>query len=164
MEDQIMKKSILFIMFIMTAFVFKALATEKVCYVTAEGKTYFGQDLKQGLFKTKIVSADGKVFKVRNHDISAYSDGKHQYEKLPVICENNDTVCMALMEYLTSRDGLKLYRYTSYSEDIDLPTNTYRKAHEHYGYFVFKDGKFYLRIDEKNASAAFPFFGIDVIS
>lgn len=146
------------------AFVFKALATEKVCYVTAEGKTYFGQELKHGLFKTKIVSADGNVYKVRNHDIDVISDGRHLYEKLPVICENNDTLCMALMEYITSRDGLRLYRYTGYTEDVNPVTNTFRKAHERFGYFVFKDGKFYLRLDEKNAATAFPFFGINVIS
>jgi hypothetical protein len=159
-----MKKSIMVISLIMMAIVFRAMAIEKVCYVIADGKTYFGQELKQGLFKTKIVSSDGVVFKVRNNDIEAYSDGKHQFERLPVICENNDTLCTAMMEYLTTRDGLKLYRYTCYAEDVDPATNTYRKAHEQYGYFVFKDGKFYLRIDAKNAASAFPFFGINVIS
>jgi hypothetical protein len=151
-------------MFIMMAIGINALASEKVCYITANGNTYFGQELKQGLFKTKIVSADGKIIKVKNHAIDAYSDGKHQFEKLPVICENNDTMCIAMMEYLTSREGLKLYRYTCFYEENDPATSTYKKAHEHYGYFVFKDGKFYLRIDEKNAASTFPFFGINVIS
>ncbi|MEI6748953.1 MAG: hypothetical protein ACOYMF_00350 [Bacteroidales bacterium] len=159
-----MKKSIFIIMFIMVAIGIKSMAAEKVCYVSANGNTYFGKELKQGLFKTKIVSADGKVFKVKNHDINSYSDGKHQFEKLPVICENNDTLCMAMMEYITSRNGLKLYRYTCLSEGNDLLTSTFRKAHKNYGYFVFKDGKFYLRINEKNAAATFPFFGIEVIS
>jgi hypothetical protein len=159
-----MKKSILITALIMLAYGTMAYAGEKVCYLTANGNTYFGMNLKQGLFKTKIVSTDGKMFKVKNREIDAFSDGNHLYEKLPVICENNDTVCMAMMEYLTSREGLKLYRYTCFYEDNDASTSTFKKASEHYGYFVFKDGKFYLRIDEKNASEAFPFFGIDVIS
>jgi hypothetical protein len=159
-----MKKITFLIMFIMIAFGINAIAGEKVCYVTSNGNTYFGNELKQGLFKTKIVAADGKVYKVKNHEIDAYSDGQHQFEKLPVICEKNDTVCLALMEYLTTREGLKLYRYTCFSEDKDPLTNTYQNAHKNYGYFVFKDGKFYLRIDEKNAGVVFPFFGIDVIS
>jgi hypothetical protein len=159
-----MKKSILIAAFIIMAVVIKSLAAEKVVYVTANGNTYFGQELKQGLFKTKIVSSEGQIYKVKNHDIAAYSDGKHLYEKLPVICENNDTMCLAMMEYITQRDGLRLYRYTCYKGDNDPATNTYRKTQAHYGYFVFKDGKFYLRIDEKNAATAFPYFGIDVIS
>jgi hypothetical protein len=32
-----------------------------------------------------------------------------------------------------------------------------------YSYYVFKDGKFYLRIDETNAEATLPFFGIKVL-
>jgi uncharacterized protein YxeA len=159
-----MKKSLVIIIFVMMAIGIKALATEKVCYVAANGNIYFGKEIKQGLFKTKIVSADGKMYKVKNHEIDAYSDGKHQFEKLPVIGENNDTVCIAMMEFLTSRGGLKLYRYSCYAEDNDPQSATYRKSHQHYGYFVFKDGRFYLRIDEKNAAATFPFFGIDVIS
>jgi hypothetical protein len=159
-----MKKSICIVIFIMMAIGIKVIAGEKVCYVTSNGNTYFGKELRQGLFKTKIVSADGKVIKVKNKDIDAISDGKHLFEKLPMICENNDTVCMAMMEYLTSRDGLKLYRYTCYSEDNDPLTNTYQQVHQQFGYFVFKDGKFYLQIDEKNAETTFPFFGIDVIS
>ena len=159
-----MKKLIFIIMFIMIVFGIKARAGEKVCYVTSNGISYFGHELRQGLFKTKIVAADGKVYKLKNNEIDAYSDGRHQFEKLPVICGNNDTLCLALMEYLTSRDGLKLYRYTCYAEDKDPLTNTYRSAHQNYGYFVFKEGRFYLRIDEKNAGEVFPFFGIDVIS
>ena len=159
-----MKKLTLIIMLITMSVGIKAVAGEKVCYITSNRNTYFGQELKQGLFKTKIISADGKVFKVKNREIDAYSDGQRLFEKLPVICETNDTICFAMMEYLTSRDGLKLYRYTCFYEENDPLTCTYQKAHEHYGYFVFKDGKFYLRIDEKNAATTFPFFGIDVIS
>lgn len=158
-----MKKSILIILLLMMAFGIKVLAGEKVCYVIAKGNTYIGQELKIGLVKTKVFTLDGQVVVIKNREIDAYCDGKRLYERMPVICEKNDTICSALMEFVTSRNGLRLYRYTCITEDIDPAKCTFRKMHEHYAYFVFQNGKMYLRInDPKTALTALPFFGVEI--
>jgi len=129
----------------------KAIAgSDDACYVKTGDKVYFGQDLKMGLTHVKIISPDGTVVKVNNHDITAYKHHNKLYELLPVICEKGDTICKAFLEYMTSRSGLNLYRYTC-CEGCNVVK---------YAYFVFKDGKYYLRIDKYNADAIMPFFGI----
>jgi|APDOM4702015023_1054809.scaffolds.fasta_scaffold84868_1 hypothetical protein len=148
-----MKKSIAIIVLILLSFGINAMAGGKsTSYVKAGGKVYFGQDLKMGLFNMKIISDDGNTVKIPNRDVEAYMHDSRLFERLPVICENNDTLCFALMEYITSRSGLKLYRYCCYE------TNEPR-----YGYYVFNNGRLYLRIDPKNALTALPFFGVDIM-
>jgi len=115
----------------------KAIAgSDDACYVKTGDKVYFGQDLKMGLTHVKIISPDGTVVKVNNHDITAYKHHNKLYELLPVICEKGDTICKAFLECCEGCNVVK------------------------YAYFVFKDGKYYLRIDKYNADAIMPFFGI----
>jgi hypothetical protein len=134
---------------------------ENISYVKVDGQTYFGNDIKAGIFKTKLITADGNVMKFANQKIESLMHEGHMYEMMPVICADNSTKCLALMEYVAVRDGFKLYRYTCYKGNcID---NTGDDQSEDY-YFVFKDGKFYLRIDQTNAASALPFFGINILS
>jgi hypothetical protein len=148
-----MKKSFAIIAFILLCFGINVMAGgESTSYVKANGKVYFGQDLKTGLLKMKIISSDGSVIKVSNRDVEAYMHDSRLFERLPVVCDNNEILCEAMMEYITSRSGLKLYRY--FHTEMNVSS---------YSYYVFKDGKFYLRIDETNAEATLPFFGIKVL-
>lgn len=148
-----MKKSIVIIALILICTGIQAMAGgESVNYVKAGGKVYFGKNIKFGLFNTKVIDADGTITKVPNRKVEACMHNSKLYERLPVVCENNDTTCLAMMEYITSRAGLKLYRYDSYPE---------KKSR--YEYFVFKDNKFYLRINQDNALSILPFFGVEVL-
>ena len=148
-----MKKSFAIIAFVLLCFGINAMAGgESISYVKANGKVYFGTDLKTGLLFTKIISGEGTAIKIPNRDVDAYMHDSRLYERLPVVCENNEVLCEGMMEYITTRSDLKLYRY------LHCELNGIR-----YGYFVFKDGKLYLRIDEANAESTLPFFGIKVI-
>lgn len=125
---------------------------ESISYVKAGGKVYFGQNLKRGLFNIKIISTDGTVLRIPNQQVTAYMHDSKLFEYLPVVSENKDTLCFAMMEYITSRSGLKLYRYSCYDKNVTS-----------YGYFVFKDNKFYLSINKENAASTLPFFGVEII-
>jgi len=145
-----MKKSIFIIALILMGFGIKAVAgNPDVCYVKTADKVYFGQDLKMGLLTTKIVSADGTITKVKTNEVKSYMHDNRLFELMPLICEEGDTMCYDFMEYLTSRSGLKLYRYRC-CMNCDV----------RYGYFVFKDDKLHLRVNLMNAEAVLPFFGI----
>lgn len=126
-----------------------AVGRESVTYLKTANEIYFGQDLKIGLLNSKIISSDGSVIKVPNRDVMSYMHNSRLFELLPVICEPGDTLCFAMMEYITTRSGLRLYRYNCYE-------NSGIKCH----YFIFKDGKYYLHIDQRNALTVLPFFGI----
>ena len=93
---------------------------------------------------------------------AVYRDGK-LYERLPVIYEGAVRGKTALMEYITSRNGLRLYKYCEYGECGDLLKCNYQPAHLQTVYYVFKDGAFYLLVDCKNAGTVLPFFGIKAI-
>ena len=150
-----MKKNwVLIIALTLICFGFKAIAVnpDDVCYVKTADKVYFGQDVKMGLVYTKVISADGTVAKLKTKEIKAVMHENKLYELLPVVCERYDTLCYAMLEYVTSRSGLKLYKYCCVAG-----------RDEKYGYFVFKDNKFYLRVDQNNAVAILPFFGIELI-
>ena len=123
--------------------------SKDVCYVKTADKVYFGQDIRKGILHTKIISADGNINTVDNEKITGIMHNNKIYEMLPVICENGDTLCHALLEYVTERSGLKLYKYCCHQQ-----------TDPRYGYFVFKDNKLYLRVNMINYTSVFPFFGV----
>jgi len=129
-----------------------AVIVEPATYVKTGDQVYFGQDLKMGLFNYKVIDADGVVTKIRNRDVVAYTHNSRHYESLPVICKTSDTLCFAMMEYVTQKSGLNLYRYANYED-----------GEARFEFFVFKNGEFYLRIDQENVKTTLPFFGIKVV-
>ena len=130
-----MKKTILLIAFMLICFGIKALAgNDETCFVKAGDKMYFGKDIKTGITHTKLISFDGSVAEFDNHEVTAYKHHNRLYMLMPVICDNNDVLCLAMMEYLNTKSGYSVFRYC-------CPKNTE-------AYFVYKDGKYYRRITE----------------
>ncbi len=85
------------------------------------------------------------------------------FERLPVMCKGAAANCTALMEYVTTRNGFRLYMLCDYGECGSLCDKTYKKAHLQVEYFVFKDGIFYLPVIKDNAASILPFFRIKVL-
>jgi hypothetical protein len=155
---KIMKRSIVFIILILLCIGMKVIAaTENDCYIQVGDKIYFGKDIKMGLVHTEVVLPDGTVAEVHNRDITAYRHHNKIYMMLPVICDRNDTLCMAMMEYITTRTGYSVFRYCCPYTDASYITCKKDV------YFVYKQGKFYRRINPENAEAELPAFGIKVI-
>jgi hypothetical protein len=148
-----MKNSIAFFALILLSSGLFAMAGNKsVSYVKTGNEIIFGQDLKIGMFNYKVIVSDGVVKKIPVRDVVAYSHNSQIFEYLPVMCESNRVVCHAMMELVSVKSGLNLYRYTCYLGETPR-----------YEYFIFKNGDFYLRIDQKNARTTLPFFGIKVV-
>ena len=156
-----MKKIFAMLLLVITALALRA-GEETTNYLTSGGKTYFCRKVRSGLFCANIVTSDGFTLKIPYSKVDAvYRDGK-LYERLPVIYEGAAQGKTALMEYITSRNGLRLYKYCEYGECGDLLRCNYKPAHLQVVYYVFKDGEFYLLVDCKNAASVLPFFGIKV--
>jgi len=135
---------------VLLCFGIKTVATKPdVCYVKTADKVYFGQDVKVRMIYTKIISSDGTVQKVKTNDVKAYMHDNKLFECMPLICPDGDTLCHAFMEKMSSRSGLNLYRYKCCSECGVTCI-----------YFVYKDDKLYLRVNQMNAESILPFFGI----
>ncbi|GAP43689.1 hypothetical protein TBC1_111846 [Lentimicrobium saccharophilum] len=157
-----MKKLIAVLLLVMTALALRA-GEETINYLTSGGKTYFCQKVRSGLFCANIVTSDGFTLKIPYSKVDSYFCKGKLYERLPVIYEGAAKGKTALMEYVTSRNGLRLYKYCEYGECGDLLKCNYQPAHLQVVYYVFKDGEFYLLVDCKNAATVLPFFGIKVI-
>jgi len=132
-------------------------ASPDECYVKTADKTYFGQDLKIGLIHTRIVQPDGTVTDIDNHDVIAYKHHDKLYMLMPVICDKSDTLCLAMMEYITTNKGCVIYRYCCKSKDDDKLSDATTNH-----FFLYKNGKFYKRIDE-DQTEALAAFGIKLI-
>ncbi len=149
-----MKNSILIVALILISFGAKAITGEKSSsYVKTDKEVYIGEDLKIGLFNTKVIAADGTVTKISNQDVVAYMHNSRLFEYLPVVNEDNKTTSLVKMELITTRGGLNLYRFCCYEHTLNS-----------YDLYIYKDGKFHLKIDKKNALTTLPFFGIRAIS
>jgi len=159
-----MKKLFALLLLVMFAFVMEASAgNETLNYVKSGGKTYFCEKVRLGLFCANIALEDGNTLKIPLSKVDAYFCKGNLYERLPMIRQGVATGCTAMMEYVTTRNGLRLYKYSEFNECGDLLDNTYKKPHLQTAYFVYKDGEFYLEVDKRNAPTVLPFFGIDVI-
>ena len=144
-----MKKSIVITALMLICFGIKAIAAgPEECYVKTADKTYFGQDLKIGLVHTRIVQPDGTFAEVNNRDVIAYKHHNQLFMLMPVICDKSDTLCMAMMEFVATKKGCAIFRYCCKSKDDDRLSDA-KTNH----FFLYKDGKFYKRIDEDQTEA-----------
>lgn len=157
-----MKKLSALLLMVMFVQVVKA-GSEATSYVTFDGKTYFCQEVKSGLLNMNLIMTDGTTLKVPIKMVESYSTKGHLYERLPTTCKDAPENGAVLMEYITSRNGFRLYKYSRMGSCGDLMDNSYEKAHLQYTFFIFKDGKFYLPVTRENAESILPFFGIQTI-
>jgi hypothetical protein len=129
-----MKKTIFIIALMQICFGMKVIAAnEGDCIVKVGDKAYIGKDIKMGALHTKLYAMDGTVTKFDNRDITAYRHHDKMYMLLPVICEYNDTTCMAMMQYIRTKADYSIFKYCC-PQNGDL-------------FFVYKDDKFYRRIN-----------------
>jgi hypothetical protein len=148
-----MKKVIFLFLSIITFSGLNSWAGKSIAYLKTKDKIYFGQEVKVGMFNTKITAADGTIVKIPNQEVNAYMQDSRLFELMPLSDNSNGTVKMDLMEKITSRDGLILYRYNSIKSEEPQSV-----------YYVFKDGKLHLICDESNLVSVLKFFAINVAS
>ncbi len=121
----------------------------EVNYIKSGEKVYFGKSIHIGLFNTRMELEDGSSILLPNKKVDAYSKGQRVFERLPILNESNQVQGFKMMELIKTRAGLNLYRSKISSSDGVC-----------YDWYVFKGGKLYLNLTEKNQSNVLPFFGL----
>ena len=159
-----MKKCLIIVVLCLLSAGLYAADKENISYVKTKGVTYFGTEVRPGLFNIRVITTDGSKVKVQNTEIQSVMHDGRLYELMPVVCKDNRVIRMAMMEYITSKDGLRLYRYSSCNKCCELEKGIITNTDAGDVYYVFKDGKFFLRIDETNAGATLSFFGLEIVS
>jgi hypothetical protein len=136
-------------------------ATES--FVIVGDETYFCESIYTGPSSFRITTTDGDDMKISTGRIDAYSYKGSYFEKMPVIDKNKDTAGWAFMQYLTSRDGFKLYRYCSTCTNFDPATGEIAPRSPIYRYYIFKDSKFVSVTDDHNVKPILKRFGVRVL-
>ncbi|MFN8135757.1 MAG: hypothetical protein U0Z17_11245 [Bacteroidales bacterium] len=157
-----MKKLSVILILVLSALMLKA-GGEATNYVTVNGKTYFCQTMKTGLLNMSLKLSEGTTMKVPFKNVDSYSLNGKLYERLPVMCKGAPANCTALMEYVTSRNGFRLYKFCKTQGHGEVCDGNFEKAHLEYIYFVFKDGKYYLPVTKDNMESILPFFGVKIL-
>lgn len=104
-----------------------------------------GEKLLLPMAQIKTIKANGKI-----------------YDKLPVYKNDKPTDKEAFMELVTTKRGLKLYKYYT---DIDSDNREFgfnvSVDYKMENYVVFKDGQFKTEINDSNYPAIFTYFGLN---
>jgi hypothetical protein len=148
-----MKKVMFLVLSMMVLYGLNAVAGESIGYVKTEGNIYFGQKVKIGISKTRIIASDGTVVKIPNHKVEAYMQDSHLFELMPVSYNSDASVKMDLLEKVTLKDGLALYRSTAT-----------KAGDAEFVYYVYQEGKLYLKCNELNTETVLQYFGINIAS
>jgi hypothetical protein len=153
--------TLLFLLFFMTTGLLAAQkSTEN--FVIIGDETYYCDEVHAGMAKTSIY-IDGKLrFKVPSYVISAYAQSGKFFEYLPVLNKNQDTTGWAFMQFITSHDGNRLYRYCSNCLKYDPVNATVAPIVPVYRYYVFRSGKFVSVSDDQDLQSQLAVFGVKV--
>lgn len=153
-----MKKLIAVLVFFSLGFV--NVAWGDMNYVSIDGKTYFSDEVKIGSSNLRITTDEGLTLKAPLKKVDAYMVNGRLFERLPLICTKGKTKGTALMEFVSQRNDLRLYKYCTLCENSELGCRFYDKSNLESVYFIYRNGELYLRIDQKNAATVLPFFHV----
>jgi hypothetical protein len=129
-------------------------------YIVVDNETFFCGDIHVGPSSFRVTTTDGNVKRISTARIDAYSQKGLLFERLPVINKKQDTAGWAYMQFISSRDGYKLYRYCSNCSQYDPSTGEIAPAAPVYRYYIFKDGKFITVTDDYNVKSLLRRFGV----
>ncbi|NVO21186.1 MAG: hypothetical protein HXX13_15900 [Bacteroidetes bacterium] len=133
-------------------------------YVIVGDETYFCDEIHVGPSSFRILTPDGDKMKISTAIIDAYSLRGALYEKLPVVNKNLDTTGWAYMQFISSRNGYKMYRYCSSCTQYDPFTGTIAPSNPIYRYYIFKNGRFITFTDDHNVKSLLSRFGVKLMS
>lgn len=84
-------------------------------YVVTNSDTIFCNKIAVGIFKTRCTLADGKKMKIDNKSINQYLMAGVMKKKMPVVMHGKETSKEAMMEYVTLKNGVCVYKYVYYN-------------------------------------------------
>jgi hypothetical protein len=146
-------------MFLFVSFALAVQAGKDLNYVSVNGKYYFSNAVKIGLSNIRFSTDNGMTLKAPLRKVDAIMvDGK-LLERLPVYCVDGKYKGTALMEFVSQRNGLKLYKYHP-TENPPLNCCFHDNSQKSCVFFIYKEGELYLHIDNQNAGTVFPFFHV----
>lgn len=153
-------KTILISCMMMFAVVALSANTAPDDYVKTKKNVIHYSKLTIGSTKAKLILDNGEKITLTNNEVIAYKKNGKIYEKVPLYYNNKSTNTEVFMEIIKYSNGMKLYRYNTYQQEVNLPYSA-SSIQPVEKYYVFKNGDYHLQLDEKNYKTVFAFFGIN---
>jgi|GEM_PF-1008407 hypothetical protein len=132
-------------------------------YVASTGEKLYCKKIQVGARNIKAVLENGQEVTVPTAQIKMYSLNGKTFEKLPVYMDGKFSKEHRFMEFVTTRAGLKLYKYSKYMEGYDKTSGAYMGITKVDYYQVFKGDEFYVEVTDRNYQTLFEFFRIKVV-
>ena len=129
-------------------------------YMVSTGEKLTCTKIQVGAKNIKATLENGEKVTVPISTVKMYSLNGKIYEKLPVFVDNKDSKQQMFMEFIATRAGLKLYKYTKYEEAADAVTGDYIGYTNVDHYVVFKGDQFHVELTERNYQTMFDFFRV----
>lgn len=131
-------------------------------YVKTKSDILYYSKLTLGPTKARLILDNGNKVTLMNNELIAYKKDGKLYEKVPLYNKNKPTNREVFMEVLKYTNGMKLYRYIAFEDDVNHPLaiGSSRLIEK---YYVFKNGNYHLQIDQANYKTVFAFFGINAV-
>lgn len=132
-------------------------------FVIIGNNTYYCDEVRVGRGFTRIYINGRQYCRVPSNLVNAYAEKGNFYEYLPVLNTHKDTTGWAFMQFVTSRDGYRLYRYCSNCLKYDPVTGIIEPIRPVFRYYIFKSGKFVSVTNDQNEQEQLASFGIKSI-
>jgi hypothetical protein len=159
-----MKKAIIISGIILCASLGQVFSRSASDVVVSDGITYFGEKIIPGTANIKMYNTSGEITKIPSRTVESFIKNGQVFVKLPVVTKANDTVGMAFMQYIANRSGLQLFRYCSNCLHYDPVESVIAPINLVYRYYIFKGGKYFMLLDEKEADTFLAFFRVKVFA
>jgi hypothetical protein len=113
--------------------------------------------LNNGSIKVRL--ENGKKVEVPVTDVTTYRYHGKTYEKLPVFVDNKYDHKCAFMQFVSTRGGLRLFKYTTWENPQGNDgSNLDVVKVDHYT--VYNGNQFWVSVDQRNYKTIMDFFGV----
>lgn len=157
-----MNRFILLIGTIMIGAVTLAAGVETNYYVKNTGEISNCKKIQFGTNDLKVECENGTILTIPKENIKAIRLNAVYYEKLPVFENNLKTDREEFMQFVKTRAGLRLYKYTAEIGNASGSAGFNVQGNKMDHFLVFKGDQFFVEITEKNYPTLFEFFGIAI--
>lgn len=133
-------------------------------YMMSTGEKLYCKKIQVGASNIRATLQNGEKVSIPTAMVKMYSLNGRIYEKLPVFVNNKYMKNNRFMEFVATRAGLKLYKYSEYEECINVATGAYQGVTKIDHYLVFKGDQPYVEVTDKNYQTLFDFFRVTYAS
>ncbi len=129
-------------------------------YMVSGGEKLYCKKIQVGNQYIKATLENGEKIVIPTSEVKMYRVNGKIYEKLPVFVNNKNINKQLFMEFVATRAGLKLYKYSKYEEGFDKATGAYLGVSKVDYYLVFRGDQFHVEVTDKNYQTLFEFFRV----